>query len=236
MLLAALLLAATQPADFRLSEDSDALAFSYGWPAVVAGDPVLERELRGRLEAAREQAESYLADDRGSRPADAPLNPHHYAAEWRVDGETAALLGLSATIETYTGGAHGNLQYAALLWDRASHAPIEAAGLLGAGLARIGPRYCAALDAERAGKRGGPTDPADMFGNCPQIEVQVLAPVDKDGNGRFDTLAVLLPPYAAGPYVEGDYVIEIGFEAGDLAAIPATYRAAFEPPGEPAGE
>lgn len=236
MLLAALLLAAVQPADFRLSEDNGALTFGYGWPAVVAGDPVLERELRGRLDAAREQAESYLADDRGSRPADAPVNPHHYAAEWRADGETAALLGLSATIETYTGGAHGNLHYAALLWDRAAHAPVEAAGLLGAGLARIAPRYCAALDAERAERRGGPTDPDDMFGNCPQIDTQVLAPVDRDGDGRFDTLAVLLPPYAAGPYVEGDYVIEIGFETADLAALPAAYRAAFEPAGESAGD
>src|SRR5690606_7171132 len=132
MLLAVLLIAAAQPADFQLSEDSDALAFSYGWPAVVTDDPVLEREMRSRLDAAQAQAESYLADDRGSRPADAPVNPHHYAAQWRVDGGTAALLSLSATIETYTGGAHGNLHYAALLWDRAAHAPVEAAGLLGA--------------------------------------------------------------------------------------------------------
>ncbi len=232
MLLAALLLAAAQPDDFQLAEDNGALAFSYGWPAVVAGDPVLEQELRNRLETARAQAESYLVDDRGSRPADAPLNPHHYAAEWRVDGETAALLGLSATVETYTGGAHGNLHYAALLWDRAAHAPVELAGLLGTGLARIGPRYCAALDAERAERRGGPTDPDDMFGNCPQIEMQVLTPADKDGDGRFDTLAVLLPPYAAGPYVEGDYVIEIGFESADLVAIPTAQSAAFEAAGD----
>lgn len=232
MLLAALLLAAAQPADFQLSEGSDALAFSYGWPAIVGGDPVLEQAMRERLDAAREEANRYLAEDRESRPADAPVNPHHYAAQWRADGETAPLLALSAAIETYTGGAHGNLQYAALLWDRAAHRPADAAGLLGAGLARIGPRYCAALDAERAEKRGGPTDPDDMFGNCPQIDMQVLTPMDKDGNGRFDTLAILLPPYAAGPYVEGDYVIEVGFEAGDLAAIPAGYRAGFEAAGD----
>ena len=232
MLLAVLLIAAAQPADFQLSEDDGALAFSYGWPAVVTDDPMLEREMRSRLDAAQAQAESYLADDRGSRPADAPVNPHHYAAQWRVDGGTAALLSLSATIETYTGGAHGNLHYTALLWDRAAHAPVEAAGLLGAGLARIAPRYCAALDAERTEKRGGPTDPDDMFGNCPQIDAQVLTPADKDGDGRFDTLAILLPPYAAGPYVEGDYVIEIGFEAADLIAIPAPYRAGFESAGD----
>jgi hypothetical protein len=91
-------------------------------------------------------------------------------------------------------------------------------------------RFCATLDARRAENRGEPVrrDGQDPFSACPRLGEQVLAPVDTDHDGRFDTLRVLMPPYVAGPYTEGDYIVDVPFAAADLAGVSAAYRPAFE--------
>lgn len=229
--LAALLLAVTQPGDFSRAEETDLLEFSYAWPAAAARDPELNAILAERMEAAHFEARRTAEEDRGTRPAEAPFNAHHYGESWGVDGDTGPLLSLSSSASTYSGGAHGNMMFAAILWDRATHRVLDTPGLFGRALASLADRYCAALVVEREERRGEPTPQGDLFGDCPGIAQQVLAPSDRDRNGRFDTLRVLLPPYAAGPYVEGDYVIDVTFDTADLAAIAPEYRDAFEVPG-----
>lgn len=227
---------APEPANVAVSEETDELAFDYAWPAAAERDPALAAELRRRLAAARREALRYVREDRRERPAEAPFNPHSYSAHWTVDGTAGPLTSLSASVETYTGGAHGNLQYETLLWDSATRRAADVHAVLGPALTGLTPRYCAALDAQRAEKRGEPVDHDEMFGDCPAIAEQPVTPADADGNGRFDRVSVLLPPYAAGPYVEGDYVVEIPLEAGDVDAIPAAWRASFEVAPAPAGE
>ncbi|MGQ0589896.1 MAG: PdaC/SigV domain-containing protein [Sphingosinicella sp.] len=227
--LVALLFAAAQ------SANEAPLDFIYAWPTAAAEDPRLRAALeRDRVEA-RAEAERYVAEDRQSRPPEAGFNPHYYHQNWEVAGSAPQLLSLQASIETYTGGAHGNMHFEAILWDLADGRGIAGPELFGrAALERLGPRYCDALDAERAERRGEPVRRGsdDMFTDCPALAEQVMAPADEDGNGRFDSLRILLPPYAAGPYVEGDYIVELAFEPEDLAGIPDRFRPAFEVPGE----
>ena len=87
-----------------------------------------------------------------------------------------------------------------------------------------------AVDAQRAGKRGValPLSGDDYDTACPPLGDQVVVPVDSDGNGRFDLLRVLIPPYGAGPYAEGVYQIELKVDAATLASIAPYYRSSFE--------
>ncbi|HST37261.1 MAG TPA: hypothetical protein VLK25_11610, partial [Allosphingosinicella sp.] len=98
----------------------------------------------------------------------------------------------------------------------------------------LGPSYCRELDVQRAERRGEPVvlDPEDPFTRCPPIGEQVLALANQDNNPQFDTLLVLLHPYLAGPYVEGDYVIEVRLDESALLHVPERFRTAFFPWGE----
>jgi len=42
---------------------------------------------------------------------------------------------------------------------------------------------------------------------------------------------VLLAPYVAGPWTEGDYIVEVPLTAADVAAIPEGWRGGFESGG-----
>ena len=222
---------AGEPPSFAAEERTDLLHFSYGWPAEVEAEPTLRARLAGELEAARDDARRTAEQDRAGRGGDFPFNAHDYEKAWRIAGGTDRFLSLAASTHSYTGGAHGNLTFSAILWDRRADRAAEPAALLGAGaLERLTPRYCEALDAERAGRRGDPVqrDPEDPFAACPALAGQVLAPADTDGDGRFDTLEVLIPPYVAGPWVEGPYVLEVALREEDLAGLAAQVRDSFE--------
>lgn len=233
-----LLAAAAQLADFSVDERNELLEFRYRWPAVAEAIAPLRAHLGQEMARARVAATGYARTDR----ADAARNgrrfeAHWYDAGWRVDGSGAVLLSLSAEISTFTGGAHGNLSFAAILWDRAANRRRDIAALLGArAIEALRPRFCAALDAMRAERRGRealtPLADDDPFTACPALAGQAMAPADDDGNGRFETFHVMLPPYAAGPYAEGEYVIELPFGPADLDGIAGSYRPAFEVAGD----
>lgn len=239
-LLAALAAAFAQPSDFVREEKSGLLDFSYGWPADADVLPALRAALQADLAAERAQATGWARESRdAARDNGIAFSAHYYAKGWEIAGSSTRLLSLTASEESFAGGAHGNIAFSALLWDRAADRAVEPAALLGAAaLERMRERFCAALDAERSERRGAPVraDPRDPHTLCPPLAGQVLAPRDGDGNGRFEAIDVLIAPYVAGAYAEGAYFAEIPLEADDLAGIEEAYRPAFETgvPGESA--
>ena len=234
ILLLALAAAAAQPADFVREEENALLHFRYSWPAAAAREPALGALLRRRMEAAHRRAvATAVTNRRDRRRMGFDYIAHDYEQAWEAAGSTPLLLSLvSGSFELST-GPHGFVGEDAILWDRAARRAVEARALLGAGLGAMRGRFCAELDRQRAEKREGDAiaDPEDPFNRCPQLADHVLAPADQDGNGRFDTLRVLIPPEAVGPYVESEYLIDIPFEPRDLAGLPGRYRLAFEVPG-----
>lgn len=237
MLIALLAAAAAQPADFAVDEATPLLEFRYRWPAAADATAPLRARLAGAMAAARARASGYARTDQAASAQEGrPFEAHWYDAAWRIDGSGPVLLSLSAEISTFTGGVHGNTDFEAILWDRATGRRVEAARLIGGNAIRaMALRFCAALDAMRAERRGNEAFaamPDDPFTACPPLTGQVMAPADDDGNGRFETLHVLLPPYAAGPFAEGDYRVELPFEPADLAGMANRYRPDFEVAGE----
>lgn len=236
LLLLLAMLAAPPGADgFRWEQEDERLEFSYRWPAEADAIPALRAELRRRLDADLAEATDVAAESETmAREGGYPFRSHDFVKVWETAGQTPRLMSLEAEVSTYRGGAHGNLGFSALLWDRAEAEAVDAASLLGlAALARLTPRFCDSLDAEREERRGEPVrrDPDDLFAACPPLADQVLAFADADRDGRLDSLRVLIPPYVAGPYVEGPYLIEVAFESADLGGMASEYRISFEPPG-----
>ncbi|HMG47594.1 MAG TPA: hypothetical protein VK614_09070 [Allosphingosinicella sp.] len=235
LLFAALLALAAPPAAFLREEETPLLHFRYGWPAAAEAVPSLRAGLRREMAAARRWAIARATEGRrNARRMRLDYVQQDYDQVWEAAGATPQLLSLVSGTFALSGGAHGDMSVSALLWDLAADRAVDARALLGPALAGMTGHFCAELDRQRAENRGALVrpDPTDPFSRCPPLAEQVIAPADDDGNGRFETLRVLLPPYVAGPYVEGDYAVDIPVAPEDLARVPDRYQPIFEVAGQ----
>lgn len=220
------------PRPVSVEEEDERLRFAFAWPAEAAALPALDARLRERMAAARAEArENVEADAAAAAESGYPFNPHHLSESWEVAGDSGPLLALAATIESYSGGAHGNLGFDGILWDREAGGEIATAALFDGGLDPLRDRFCAALNAERAERRGEPvraTGDDDFMTGCPSFDEIVVLPADANKDGRLDSLLFLVAPYIAGPWAEGPYPIELDLAAREAERILPRYRPAFE--------
>ena len=231
---AALLVAATTAArPVRIKHDSGALEFSYEWPAEAAAIPALDRKFRADLQKAyrealangREDQKLYQAQQREGAT-------DFFSMTWTTAGRTSRLLSLQSELSTFTGGAHPNTSYDALLWDRKLNRKTSMDSLLGESgnlAAATRTDYCKALNFERMKRREGEKLDLPEFNACPQYVDLAIAPSDSNRNGRFDTIDFVASPYLAGPYVEGEYTIKLPVTAKLIRALKPEFRSSFEP-------
>ncbi|MFN3475069.1 MAG: DUF4163 domain-containing protein [Blastomonas sp.] len=224
--------AAAQPVDFE--RETDAFALSYIYPAPAAALPKLAAMLDAERARALTEIETQTAEARKDAAANAyPFNPHMLGVKWKVTGETDQILAMVAEISSYSGGAHGNTGYEALLWDKLADKRVQLAALFDNAEAALKPmreRYCAALTNERRQKRGADMgEPDDMFNTCPPFSELVLVPYASDETG-FDRMMFIAAPYVAGPYAEGVYEISLPLPGATLDQVRPAYRAAFATP------
>ena len=224
--------AATGPGGVKIERNNAYLEFTYEYPAQAAAIPTLDH--RFRLEAAkeyrrhlllgREDKKSYRQEQRGSVT-------DFYSKQWAAAGETPRLLSLQYQHGTYTGGAHPNTDYGALLWDRKLNREIAVTSLFlraSAFASLIRPVYCKRLDREREKRREGEKLDLPEFNACPKLADLAVSPVDTDKDARFDTIALVASPYLAGPYAEGEYAIDVPVTSQLIAAMKPEYRNSFE--------
>ena len=195
-----------------VDEKNDLLEFTYGWPAEVEAIPTLKARFEEDLATQRKQAMATAREDFASHGKEAHSS-HSYTQVWETFGSNPLLLSLASEIGTFTGGVHGNATYTPLLWYRSANREIEAKDLFGdsdrAFKAMTAP-YCAALNRQRAEKRGETPPPGQESDvECKPLGEQAIIPVDANRDGKFDLMRVLIGPYGAGPYVEGTYEIDI---------------------------
>jgi hypothetical protein len=201
-----------------LAEKTSLLDYRYQWPAADA-----HMMRRHGLNGARA--------DKQARGVGAPFFAHVAAKRWTVEGEAGPLLSLRGTWDSYTGGAHGMHGFEAILWNRGEGRDITVATMFVDGiqaLTDITKAFCPALNAERARRRGGQAIAADgaWQNACPDLAGQVMLPARVE-RGRFTEICILLPPYEAGPYVEGSYEIAVPMTAGLVAQLKPGYRGVF---------
>lgn len=217
----------------NFSRKTAELDFTYQWPPEAEAVGPLDRRFRkeaGRefqrhLALAREDKKLYERQRRGSVS-------DFYSKEWKTAGETPRLLSLQFVHSTYTGGAHPNTDFGALIWDRQLRRAITVDDLfVPAGVFQklTRPSYCAQLNEERR-RRRGKNFSLDLreFNECPKYADLAIVPIDADKNGRFEAIAFTASPYEAGPYAEGDYEVTVALSRHLLAHIRREYQQSFE--------
>ncbi|MBW8754224.1 MAG: DUF3298 and DUF4163 domain-containing protein, partial [Sphingomonadales bacterium] len=158
-------------------------------------------------------------------------NPLGNWVEWKVVTDLPGWLSLSADISDYQGGAHPNHGFDALLWDRQANqrrSPLDLFTSKEALSRAIRRDFCFALDRERGKRRGEPVKPGgtDEFDQCidPAASTVILG---SSNHQAFDRIGVLVAPYEAGPYAEGDYEVTLPVTGAVLAAVRPEFRLAF---------
>ena len=201
--------------------------FSYQMPKLSAPDPGLTRYLQqDRAKLYREYAALFIDPDF----ADQDFSSFEQATSWTVDSAAPGLVVLVGGQSSYTGGAHGYAFLRALIWDKARGAAIPFAGLFSNATAvrsLLTASYCRALDKERFVRRGEPTPVDDMFGGCPDLLKDATVYPTKLVYGKYSRIAINLAPYAAGPYAEGSYDLEIVIPKGLKQLAKPQYQALF---------
>lgn len=227
LFLAALLAAPAAAA--TLADKSPLLDFSYAWPDAAA-IPKLDARFRADARTSRQRALNAAREDRAARAAGVPFSAHALDKSWTVAGDAAGLLSLRGEAYAYTGGAHGNSGFEAILWDRKAGRDIALWRLFrdeAAARALLARQFCPALEAERAEKRdsdAGRSDP--LFSGCPRLAGQILVP-GAVRRGHFTAIDVLIAPYEAGPYSEGTYEVRLRVTPALVALLRPERKAAF---------
>jgi hypothetical protein len=221
-----------------------AYAFAFVYPASAARIPALKAELSAQ--AMRDQfrlaAEAEALAGRRA-PGGLAIPILRYDAEWRVDAVTPELAAASAEIATYAGGAHGGIEYRAILVDRRDDRPIRLVdlfepnlfehSLLGQrlrGMRAVQAAFCRALTALVRERLGEPA--AEV--RCPGIEVQPVTFVCGP-RGRIETMRALLNLSIAGSRAQGAFEVDFPVDARMIGNMYRRYRVAFGLPHERRG-
>ena len=217
---------------FVLDEKNDLLDYHFAWSSEAAAVPILVERFHAALEKTKAELLANANADRAERAKQGfPFNAYSSSTDYKTAGESDRLLSLSVDVAAYTGGAHGNYGTAGLLWDRLAKKEIKVADLFAApaNMDRLLTQpWCDALNKAREEKRQEPVAGDGLFDECPKHTDISIIPTDKDGDGKFERLMLVADPYVAGPYVEGNYEIELPVTGDMIAAIQSEYRESFE--------
>lgn len=204
--------------------------FAYKWPAAVSAIPALAKQLTDErdkaLLAQKGEWQGMLSDPDMADCASCAKSS--FAKEWKVVADLPRYLSLSASFYVYSGGAHGNSDFDALVWDREAGAAIAPEQMFAspeALQAALHPAWCKALLAER-GKRLGAENASDGSFPCPPIaDLTVL--LGSSNKAAFDRIGLIAAPYVAGSYAEGPYEVTLPVTKAVIAALKPQYKAAF---------
>ncbi|MDP4604903.1 MAG: DUF4163 domain-containing protein [Erythrobacter sp.] len=211
-------------------QDGGSREFAYGWPAAVSAIPALAARFTDeRTAALAEQKAEWAEALREFAGEDCvACTSRGYSKEWKVVADLPRYLSLSADMYLYTGGAHGNSAFEALVWDREAGAALDPTAMFRSEAAlqdALGAGWCAALQAERAERLGG--DYAeDSFFPCPPIADLTLL-LGSSNKATFNRIGLIAAPYVAGSYAEGPYEVTLPVTPALLAAVKPEYKAAF---------
>lgn len=223
---------AAKPAGRSVKLANDLYEFAYSYPDAAGAIPGLRDMLDGQLARARSELADSAREDRTTAQKDGYVfNPHSHSVAWATVADLPDWLSLSAEIYTFSGGAHGMSNFAALLWDRRTGTARKPRDLFtspDALRAAIREPFCDALDREREQRRGEAVerDSEQMFSECIDPVVQTVI-LGSSNHRTFDRIGVLVAPYEAGPYAEGSYEVTLPVTGAVMAAVKPQYRGSF---------
>lgn len=183
-------------------------------PVAIKAQP----DLHARLYAAavrdlREFSEGAQAD-RTEAGGDDSIGAYNKSIEVTPGAETGRLFSLIRTDSEYTGGAHPNSSFAAILWDKALKREVAAADLFTktGDLSALDTALCAAINAEKR-KRDPQAQTVSLTGNgmwkCPRASTLPFVLATGTQPGKAGGLVFLIGPYQVGPYSDGPYEVTV---------------------------
>ena len=215
-------------------KDGGTWEFEYAWPAAVSAQPELAKQLAAERDKAvvEERAgwERQVAEMKGQGDCGG-CRGSSYGKEWEVVADLPGWLSLSATLSSYSGGAHGMYGVQSLVWDKGNKVSMDGVALFQTPAAlqkALGASLCDALNRERVKKGMEPiTEGGDkVFPACPGLDEATVL-VGSSNRKTFDRITVYYGPYVAGSYAEGAYELDFPMSAAMVAAVKPEYRAAF---------
>lgn len=205
--------AAAAPQASLVEQKDEALDFAFGYPAEAAAIPQLATLLnkeRDELRAATTaEANQAMAD---AKTSNFPVRQYVLKQIWQKVAETPRFLSLSTEVESYTGGAHGMVSFAAKLWDRQKNVAVQPMDIFTSASAfdaAVKTPFCDGIIAAK--KQKGieiDTNPDSPFDLCPRASAQTVWLGSSDGQ-TLNRMTVAIGPYEVGPYAEGSYHIDI---------------------------
>ena len=176
------------------------------------------RELRSFSEGAQA--------DRTEYEGDMDLPPYGKHIDYVAAGETGKLISLQRNSSEYTGGAHPNPAYGAVIWDKALKRFVQPAQMFrrGADLSSLDQALCDAINVARRA-RNADAEPIGLNAtqggwSCPRAGATPFVLAPSTTPGKAGGLIFLIGPYQVGPYAEGGY---------EIAVSQAEFRALLAP-------
>jgi hypothetical protein len=206
--------------------------FAYEWPAAVSAVPALVERFtaeRDRILADQKQEWDSALAEFSAEDCGGCVN-RSFEKTWQVVANLPRFLSLSAIFWEYSGGAHGNGAFDALVWDRTAKQAIDPKAMFRSPQAlqnALGAGWCKALKTEKKA-RLGPDYYDDGFFPCPPVS-DLTVMVGSSNRRAFDRIGLIAAPYVAGAYAEGTYEATLPVTRAVLAAVKPEYRAAFAP-------
>lgn len=224
---------ATAPGGDRSVElETKEFQFDYFYPAAAARIPALRTWLEADLAKQKREIARFAAEEKkNAREGGYDYHQVYISVGWSTVTELPGWISLLASIESYEGGAHPNHNYDALLWDKQAGKARAVTDLFvsrDAFRKAIRADFCREIDKQREEKRGEKIKPGgdDPFEVCiDPLESTVI--LGSSTRKAFDRIGVVVAPYAAGPYVEGDYEVTLPVTAKLLALVRPQYRKFF---------
>lgn len=211
-------------------KDEASREFAYSWPAQVSAVPALVERFsteRDTLLAEQKAEWAEAVAEFAGQDCIACTN-RSFEKTWEVVADLPGFLSLSASFYVYTGGAHGNGAYDALVWDREAMSAVDPKAMFTSPEAlqdALGAPWCKALKVERM-KRLGEDYSDDGFFQCPPLS-DLTVILGSSNKQSFNRIGLLAAPYVAGSYAEGTYEVTLPVTPAVLVAVKPEYKPAF---------
>ncbi len=210
------------PLTFQQKTDHADVALTL--PAALADQPELHRRLYDSevhdLKVFAESAQADYAENGGAEGGPASMGSEK-KEDWTVAAQTSKLLSLrSLTYEFAAGGAHPNIVYGAILWDKSLKQPVTAAALFkpGADFHKVEASLCEGLKAERRQHFG--VDAAAPQA-CPRVADTPFQLAPSTQTGKAGGLTFLIAPYALNAMADGPYQVTVPLDTFAPTLAPA---------------
>lgn len=216
-------------APLLVKKENEALDFTYGYPVEAAAIPALASYLDADAEKKLVDTQKAGNEDvKSAKENNFPVRQHMFSQIWQRVAQTPKFLSLSSDVETYTGGAHGMVNFDSLLWDREKKIvlrPVDIFTSAAAFDAAISEPFCKAIISAKRKKGIDPQmDKDGVFESCPKATEQTIWMGSSDGQA-LDRLTIGITAYVVGPYAEGSYKIDVPMNAALVRAVKPEYAA-----------